>query len=133
MRLLLDTHILLWYLTDDAKLPKKAKAMIDDAEQACYSIISLWEVAIKHSISVERMPVSDEELSVYADKTGFECLPLSKHHVAVLKTLRREPGTREHHDPFDRILLCQAKTENLMLLTHDALLQGYGEPCVLVV
>ena len=133
MRLLLDTHILLWYLTDDAKLPKKAKAWIDDAELACYSIISLWEAAIKHSISAARMPVSDEELAVYAEKTGIECLPLSRYHVAALKTLRREPGAREHHDPFDRILLCQAKVENMMLLTRDALLRGYTESCVLFV
>ena len=133
MKLLLDTHIVLWYTSGSERLPDRARKWIDDADGAYYSIISLLEVAIKHGISSERMPTSDEELAAYADEAGMEFLPLTKQHVSILKTLRLAPEAKKHLDPFDRMLICQAKAENMMLLTHDALLQGYEEPCVLFV
>lgn len=133
MRILLDTHIALWYALGDSRLPAKAKDMIrNGARSVHYSVVSVWEIAIKHSIIPRKMPVSDERFCAYANGLGFGYVPLSRKHIAALKTLRLAPGAKEHHDPFDRMLLCQAKTEGLVLLTHDALLQGYGEPCVLV-
>ena len=131
MKLLLDTHILLWYVTNDARLSLQAKAWIDDPlNDVYYSLVSLWEVAIKHLISHERMPVSDEELSEYAEQSGIRCLNLSKHHISLLKTLHRDENAKPHHDPFDRMLICQAKSENMLLLTHDSLIPDYGESCV---
>ena len=79
------------------------------------------------------MSISDEEFSLYADGSGMICLPLEKEHIAALKTLRRAAGTEEHHDPFDRMLIAQAKTENMTFISHDRLLRGYGESCVLTV
>ena len=134
MKLLLDTHIVLWYIANDARLSSYMKALISSRDnEVYYSLASLWEVAIKHMISVKRMPVSDEEFSDYAEKSGLKCLYLSKQHIALLKTLRRREDVKEHHDPFDRIILCQAKAENMMLMTHDSAFQGYGEACVLLV
>lgn len=134
MNLLLDTHIALWYASNDARLPPKARRLIcEEADSVHYSIVSVWEVALKHSISKERMPVSDDEFLEYVEGLQFVFLPIEKQHVSALKTLCLAPGAKEHRDPFDRMLLCQAKTEGLVFLTHDALLQGYEEPCVLVV
>ena len=134
MKILLDTHIALWYASSDAKLPEKARELIcDGAECVYYSIISLWEVAIKHNISSKRMPVSDTEFADYAENLGFVFQPMEREHIALLKTLHLAPGAQEHRDPFDRMLICQAKAEGMRLLTHDALLQGYNEPCVLLV
>ena len=133
MRLLLDTHVVLWYVSGNTKLSVAARRQIESAEVACYSAVSLWEVAIKHSISAAVMPTSDEDFAAYADSARLEYLPLSKHHISMLKTLRLAPDAKEHRDPFDRMLICQAKAEGMRLLTHDALLAGYGEPCVFLV
>ena len=134
MRYLLDTHIVLWYITDADKLSDRIKETIGSwGNSIYYSIVSVWEVAIKHQISTLRMPISDEEFSRYAEGSGMTCLPLEKEHIAALKTLRRDTGAEEHHDPFDRMLIAQAKTENMTLISHDRLLRGYGENCVLTV
>ena len=134
MRYLLDTHIVLWYITDSDKLSNSIKGIINSMDNTIYySIVSVWEVAIKHNISAQRMPITDEDFSRYADESGMTCLALTKDHIAALKTLRRIAGSGEHHDPFDRMLMAQAKTENLMLISHDRLLQGYDEDCLLTV
>ncbi|MBO4748548.1 MAG: type II toxin-antitoxin system VapC family toxin [Clostridiales bacterium] len=134
MNLLLDTHILIWALNDDARLPKKAKEMILDPENAVYySSISIWEVSIKHMLHPENVTFSGEELSGYCQEAGYIQVEMRDRHVYALETLKREKGAPDHSDPFDRILIAQAKTENLTFLTHDALLPFYGEKCVALV
>ena len=134
MKLLLDTHIILWYLNNDAKLSVKAKGWIDKEDNEIFnSIVSLWEVAIKHIISPDRMVTTEEILSEYAENTGFNLLPLKLQHVILLKTLHRQNDAKKHNDPFDRMLICQAKAENMMFLTHDSLIPGYDGPCVVYV
>lgn len=134
MKLLLDTHIALWYMTDDARLSRNAKAWISNGENAVfYSIVSVWEVAIKRQSKAHSMPVSDAEFVNYAEETGFQDLPLTKEHIAALKTLHLNQSAKEHHDPFDRILISQAKVEKMLFLTHDERLSGYEENCVLVI
>ena len=134
MKLLLDTHIVLWYITDDQRLPVLAREMINNPEnEVYYSMVSLWEVAIKHQISSQRMPVSDESFSKFAEASGLLCMQLKKEHIAALKTLNRKKEAKEHHDPFDRMLISQAKQENVLLITHDSALTGYDEACILYV
>lgn len=134
MNLLLDTHILIWALNDDARLPKKAKEMILDPDNAVYySSISIWEVSIKHMLHPENVTFSGEELSGYCQEAGYIQVEMRDRHVYALETLKREKGAPDHSDPFDRILIAQAKTENLTFLTHDALLPFYGEKCVALV
>lgn len=128
MRILLDTHIILWALTDSLRLPAAAREIILDATSEIYfSAASIWEVAIKHSLSPEQMPVSGSELIRYIRATGYVELPVSSIHAAAVETL---PG--HHKDPFDRILIAQAMSEPMRLLTHDRLLKAYGETVVLV-
>lgn len=131
MSLLLDTHILLWYASNDGQLSKKARDLIADSGSAYCSIVSAWEVAIKHNLNPARMPLSGKQFFECIRRFGCGLLALKEEHVQMLETLRLARGAKEHHDPFDRMLICQAKAEGMTLLTHDALLQGYGESCVL--
>ena len=130
MSFLLDTHILLWYASDDGKLPKKARDLIANSGSAYCSIVSAWEVAIKHNLNPTRMPLSGKQFFDCVRRFGCGLLALKEAHVQMLDTLHLAQGAKEHHDPFDRMLICQAKAEGMTLLTHDALLHGYDEPCV---
>lgn len=79
------------------------------------------------------MPVSAEELSEYCEQSGFQKILIREKHVFALANLKREENAPPHKDPFDRMLICQASTENMMFITHDSLIPGYNEPCILVV
>ena len=94
---------------------------------------SVWEVAIKHIIKPENMPVSEEEFVRLCEDTGLTRLPIEAGHIFLLKTLSRPNDAPKHNDPFDRLLIAQAKYENLVLLTHDSQFSYYGEKCVMSV
>ena len=134
MRLLLDTHILLWALQDDQKLPDKARNLIvTPTNRVLYSPVSIWEVAIKHAVHPDKLLVDATDVLALCEKAGYESLPLYDRHVSMLETLVRDPNAAKHNDPFDKLLLAQAKCEGLRLVSHDALLPGYNEPCLLSV
>lgn len=134
MRALLDTHILLWALADDPALPQVARRIIEDPTNGIlYSAASSWEVAIKHALHPDRMKIGAAALIEYCAKAGFEPLPVGDRHVVALETLHRPQDAPAHHDPFDRIMIAQAKADELTFVTHDSLIPGYGEPCVLPV
>ena len=128
MRLLLDTHIALWAITDDPKLPQAARSLIMAASnEIIVSAASIWEISIKHSLARGDMPVSGNEALLYFQEAGYRLLSVSAEHAAYVETL---PPI--HADPFDRILIAQALSEPVRLITHDALLTGYGELIMLV-
>jgi PIN domain nuclease of toxin-antitoxin system len=123
VNILLDTHVALWALTDDAKLTSEARVLIlDDANRVFYSVASMWEIAIKKALKPDRIPLSGVEFLHFCEQAGYEGLPIRDRHVIALESL---PPL--HGDPFDRILIAQANAEALTLLTHDATLSGYGE------
>lgn len=84
-------------------------------------------------IKPENMPVSEEDFVRLCQDTGFTRLPIEAGHIFLLKTLSRPNDTPKHNDPFDRLLIAQAKYENLVLLTHDSQFPYYGEKCVMSV
>lgn len=132
MRILLDTHIVLWAIADTAKLSVEAiKLLESENNEIFYSIASVWEVAIKHKLKPESMPISEEEFVELCENTGFVCLPIYAEHVFSIKTLERSKDAPKHNDPFDRMLLAQAKCENLKLMTHDSLIPYYKESYVI--
>lgn len=134
MKILLDTHILLWAISNDIKLPEKARKLIENEEnEIYYSIVSLWEVELKRLAHPTAMPVSAEELTEYCEQSGFQRILIREKHVYALAGLKRDENAPSHKDPFDRMLICQASTENMMLVTHDSLIPGYNEPCILAV
>ena len=134
MNLLLDTYILIWTLNDDPRLSKKAKNLILDRNNTVYySVISIWEISIKHANHPEHIEFTGKELSGFCEQAGFLSVDLCDEHVATLETITRAEGAPPHHDPFDRMLIAQAKAENMAFLTHDALLPYYQEKCIVPV
>ena len=134
MKILLDTHILLWVLSNDAKLSEKARKLVENEEnEIYYSIVSLWEVELKRLAHPEAMPVCAKELAEYCEQSGFQRILVMEKHIYALAGLKREENALLHKDPFDRMLICQAATENMLFVTHDSLIPGYCEPCILAV
>ena len=132
MRYLLDTHILFWSMSDEGKLSEQVLSMVNDPEnEIMFSSASVWEVVIKHDKNPAGMPVGGQEFLEGCLEAGFMPLPIENHHVLAVTTLIRKEGEPPHNDPFDRILIAQAKSEGVTLITHDRLLEGYGEKCVL--
>jgi PIN domain nuclease of toxin-antitoxin system len=121
-RLLLDTHLVLWWLNGDPRLPQPVMERVQ-AEQAevFVSQASLWEMAIKASIG--RLQVDLQELERQVPLQGFRWLPISNAHLLAVGDLETDGVQR---DPFDRLLLCQSRVEPMLLLTVDTQLRSYG-------
>lgn len=129
MKVLIDTHIAMWVVTDDPQLPTKAKEIVEDKKnEIYYSTASIWETTIKHMIRPNDVLVSGHRLEEGCEGLGFICLPILNKHVLEVETLKREEGAPRHNDPFDRLLLAQAKSEGMMFVTHDTMLPYYNEP-----
>ena len=134
MNLLLDTHILIWAVNDDPALSEKARKMILDPENMIYySTASIWEVSIKHAIHPDNVTFSGKELSEYCTEAGFQHINITEKHIFALDTLSRPENAPKHNDPFDRILVAQAKSENFLFLTHDSLIPYYEEKFIITV
>ncbi len=119
MRLLLDTHALLWWLSDDTKLGAEARSAIaDGSNEILVSTVSLAEIAIKRSLGKLHAPASILEVSI---DEGFAELPLLSTHAAALARL-----PWHHRDPFDRLLLAQAEVEDLVVVTADRRFADYS-------
>ena len=134
MNLLLDTHIAIWALNDDPMLSEKARELILDEDNTIYySTVSVWEVMLKHSRRPENIPFDEKDFADGCREAGFVPLSLADKHILAVRTLTRPADIKEHNDPFDRLLLAQAKVENLSFLTHDDLISGYAEKCIIPV
>lgn len=124
MKLLLDTHLLLWAAGEPQRLSKQARTLIDNAEhELLFSAASLWEVAIKRSLGREDFKVDARLLRRGLLDNGYGELPIISDHVVATESL---PPL--HKDPFDRILVAQATVEGITLLTMDSLLSRYPGP-----
>jgi PIN domain nuclease of toxin-antitoxin system len=122
MNFLLDTHIALWALSDDKKLSKEARRLIENENNRIFaSVASMWEIAIKKALKPDKIPLSGREYLHYCGQAGYELLPIRETHVLSLEKL-----PLYHSDPFDRILVVQASVESMMLLTHDLVITKYG-------
>ncbi len=134
MNLLLDTHILIWALNEDPRMPEKAKEMIlDKGNEIFYSSVSIWEIAIKHAIHPDNVEFTGKELAQFCQEAAFHPLEVRDKHVFALETITRAAGAPPHHDPFDRMLVAQAKAENMSFITHDSLIPYYEEKCIISV
>jgi PIN domain nuclease of toxin-antitoxin system len=121
MRLLLDTHALLWFLVADRRLGRRTRAMIEaPANIVMISIVSLWEIALKSRLGKLRIDLGTVLDSV--GRTDFERLDLKETHLRVLGAL---PNVAEHRDPFDHLLIAQAQAEDLTFVSNDAWVARY--------
>jgi PIN domain nuclease of toxin-antitoxin system len=123
-RLLLDTSVFLWWQADHARLAVAARQKIHDAMEVFVSAASSWEVAIKVGIGKLEVP---EPVSVALPKHGFLELPISVGHSEAAGAL-----PLHHRDPFDRMLIAQARVENLVLVTADNRMRPYDVTCLWV-
>jgi len=122
MRLLLDTHLLLWVASDRERLSPAAVALIEDEQNILsFSTISLLEVAIKYSLGRPHFQVDPSILRRGLLDNGYVELPVSGEHAVAVASL---PPI--HKDPFDRLLVAQAKVEGIALLSSDAAMADYG-------
>ncbi|MBR6922991.1 MAG: type II toxin-antitoxin system VapC family toxin [Oscillospiraceae bacterium] len=134
MRILLDTHIILWAMNGNNELSGIARDLISDpSNDVFYSIASVWEVTIKHIAHPDKMLITGAQFSENCKKMGFAKLSIREEHILLLDQLRRSENSKPHNDPFDRLLICQAKAEGLRFMTHDSLIPDYNEECVLSV
>jgi PIN domain nuclease of toxin-antitoxin system len=124
MKLLLDTHLLLWAAGEPRRLPKQARILIDNPDnELLFSAASLWEVVIKRGLGREDFAVDARLLRRGLLDNGYSELPIVSEHVVAIDSL---PPI--HKDPFDRILVAQATVEGVTLLTNDALVSQYPGP-----
>lgn len=134
MRLLLDTHIILWALDDNPQLSDQAKALIVDRKNDIYySSASVWETTIKYMAKPDKIHISGSKLSELCRKMGYRMLPIVDNHVKALETLIYHNPSQAHNDPFDRIMVAQAKADGLKFMTHDSKIPFYDEECVISV
>lgn len=128
MHLLLDTHILLWSAGDPEKLPFQARDLILDQQNRLYfSAASIWEIVIKRGLGRNDFQVEPEVLRRGLEENQYQELPITSAHAAAVGRL---PAL--HKDPFDRILVAQAITEGLLLLTSDEYVAEYPGPICMV-
>lgn len=125
MRLLLDTHVFLWLAIDDRKARKSLRAQVESATEVYVSAASVWEVAIKHALG--KIDGDPQDFHRAINAFGFRELAITGMHT--LATAKLPPL---HKDPFDRLLIAQAMTEPLLLLTADATLAPYSDLVKLV-
>lgn len=121
MKLLLDTHTLIWFLDGNEKMTQVARSHIEDADNKNFiSIASIWEMAIKISLNKLQMKTPFKKLYDYISENGFEILPLEFEHALQVSILEFH-----HRDPFDRIIISQAIAENISIVSGDKQFDAY--------
>jgi PIN domain nuclease of toxin-antitoxin system len=124
VRILLDTRFVLWWLADDLDLGERARELIAAPENLIfYSAASIWEIRIKHALGKLDLP---DEFADALDRQAFEPLAISVDHAHAVQDL-----PQLHRDPFDRLLIAQARCERLTILTRDGIIGQYDVATVL--
>lgn len=134
MQILLDTHYLLWYLFNDSRITNEVKELISDPENNIYySTASLWEIEIKHKKHPDIVPYTSKQIADACLDIDIENLPIFNKHIYQINNANKKNDSIEHNDPFDLMLLAQAKRSGLKLLTHDHMFKNYNEDCLLII
>lgn len=126
MKYLLDTHALLWFLNNDKQLKPYTLAVMQNADVLYISVVSLWEIAIKYSLGKLKLPFDYEQIFPYQlNANDITVLPIDVHHIYVINHL-----PFYHRDPFDRLIIAQARAENLPVISKDKAFTQYDIECV---
>lgn len=124
MKLLLDTHLLIWAADGIERVPPNLRTVMTEPEnQLLFSVVSLWEIAIKNGLNRPDFQVNARMLRRGLIDNGYIELPILSEHVLAVDTL-----SALHKDPFDRLLIAQAKVEGITLLSNDATVMQYLNP-----
>jgi len=122
MPYLLDTHAFLWFVSGDKKLPKEIKELVKNVNESCFiSIASFWEITIKVQLGKLKLGLSIEELFEFTSRNKIEIIDINSEHLIELMNL-----PFMHSDPFDRLIVSQGISENLILISKDSELNKYG-------
>ncbi len=122
MNLLIDTHAVIWFITKDSRLPESTLKLMKTPENKCFvSIASLWKIAIKFSLGRLELHTELSKIFGIIAKTGFEILPITIGQILINAEL-----PFHHNDPFDRIIIAQAISEKLKIVSKDGLFQNYN-------
>jgi len=122
MNLLIDTHALIWFITEDDQLPIKVKELIEDATNTCFvSIASLWEIGIKYSLGKLDLKADLKKIFELIEQSGLTLLPITTTHILTNTAL-----DFHHRDPFDRLIIAQTKSEGLTLISKDGVFKDYN-------
>ena len=134
MKVLVDTHIALWAITNNKQLTEKAKAILLDPENDIYiSAVSAWEVDMKTKSKKNNLTLSTKRFAELCVQSGYIQLPLKIEHIYGANELVCEGEGAEHSDPWDRILLTQAMVEGMSFMTHDEMIPKFKQDCVISV
>jgi PIN domain nuclease of toxin-antitoxin system len=115
MNVLIDTHALIWFITNDDKLSSLSRDIIENSSNTCLvSIASLWEMGIKFSLGKLELRTELKRAFQIIDESGFEVLPIAPNHILTNAAL-----AFHHRDPFDRIIIAQAKCEGFKVISKD--------------
>lgn len=122
MNLLLDTHIVIWFISNDRKLSKKIKTLIEDPNNKCFvSIATYWELSIKYALGRLNLYSTIEEIFDIIQNSGFDILPITLSHILQLSKLEHH-----HNDPFDRLIISQSLIKNLQVISNDNYFPAYA-------
>ena len=113
--------------------PAARNIILDSSNEVFVSDVSVWEIAVKSVAKPGAMPFSASGFAEACEESGYRFLPISRDAILAYEGLDYEAVGNAHRDPFDRLLIAQAKTSNMLFLTHDAILGLYGEPLVSIV
>jgi len=126
MNILLDTHALIWFITEDSKLPLASKKLIEDPKNSCFvSIATYWEMSIKYSLDRLNLKDSLERIFEIIEESGFELLPITSSHILTVSKL-----AFHHRDPFDRMIIGQAINEGMKIMSKDAQFESYSSETI---
>ena len=121
MNYLLDTHTLIWFLNGDDKLSKKSREIIENQDNLkLVSVATVWEIAIKISLGKFKFDKGFKQFLDLIDNNGFEIIPITFDHALTISRLEFI-----HRDPFDRLIISQALTDDLMIITKDEYIEKY--------
>jgi len=124
LNLLLDTHVALWAITDHPGLSLNARILIESPKTSVWiSVVSLWEIAIKHALNRGGMPISSQEAALYFRESGYQLLSIETEHVIAVEELPLH---------LDRMLVAQALIEPMRLLTHDSAMARYSDTIIYI-
>ena len=129
MKYLLDTHILIWYFKGNEKLSEENRSIIENNHnEIYYSPLSIYEIDNKRAKHPDKMPEIGEEIVALCQQDGIKVLPFTEKHALELVNLKRRENTPPHNDPFDKMMLCQAISEDMLFMTHDSRIAEYDTP-----
>ena len=128
MKLLLDTHVAMWMIGGFDFIDKDVKELImDNKNDIYYSTVTTWEIEIKHLKKPNKMMISGNNFANLCEQAGFININIKNEHINELKNIIPIDESIQHNDPFDRMLLAQARSENIILITHDKKFKNYND------